>query len=202
MTVMTRPATRSFAVVPAAGRSVRMGRPKLLLPWGPTTILEQVLAIWRSANVTRTIVVAHRDDHQLANVARCSGADVVVPDVAPPQMKDSVVAALKFIDANFHPVSSDVWLLAPADVPKMSPQVIARLLEEHDADQPAILVPCHHDRRGHPVLLPWPFAALVHALNDNQGINALVEAGPTRFLELGPEAVPNDIDTPEDLQTN
>ena len=41
--------TRSFAVVPAAGRSRRMGRPKLLLPWGESTIIQQVLGAWRAS---------------------------------------------------------------------------------------------------------------------------------------------------------
>ena len=31
---------RSFAIIPAAGRSVRMGRQKLLMPWGDATLIE------------------------------------------------------------------------------------------------------------------------------------------------------------------
>jgi CTP:molybdopterin cytidylyltransferase MocA len=38
------PTMQTFAIIPAAGRSVRMGQPKLLLPWGQTTLLEHVLA--------------------------------------------------------------------------------------------------------------------------------------------------------------
>jgi len=40
-------AERSFAVgvvILAAGRSARMGRPKLLLPWGGTSVLGHLLA--------------------------------------------------------------------------------------------------------------------------------------------------------------
>ncbi|MCX6561372.1 MAG: NTP transferase domain-containing protein [Candidatus Aminicenantes bacterium] len=45
------------AVVLAAGESRRMGRPKLLLPYGGSTILETVLASVQGAPIERTIVV-------------------------------------------------------------------------------------------------------------------------------------------------
>ena len=56
---------RSFAVVPAAGRSERMGAPKLLLPLGDSTVIEHVLAAWTASPVTRTVVVVRADDAEL-----------------------------------------------------------------------------------------------------------------------------------------
>ena len=34
-------------IILAAGASERMGRPKLLLPWGKSTVLAHLLAQWR-----------------------------------------------------------------------------------------------------------------------------------------------------------
>ena len=42
-----------YAVVPAAGRSSRMGRPKLSLPLGERTVLEQVILALRKAESMR-----------------------------------------------------------------------------------------------------------------------------------------------------
>src|SRR5688500_5963836 len=122
---MTTAAMRSFAIIPSAGRSVRMGQPKLLLRWGQTTIIEHVLAAWRAGGVTSTVIVVRSDDHELARVARDAGAHVVVPDVPPPQMKDSVEAGLQFIARNFQPGPGDIWLMAPADVPNLAANVIS-----------------------------------------------------------------------------
>ena len=38
-----------FALIPAAGKSTRMGRPKLALPLGEKTVLEHVIAALRQA---------------------------------------------------------------------------------------------------------------------------------------------------------
>ncbi|MEW6158771.1 MAG: nucleotidyltransferase family protein [Verrucomicrobiota bacterium] len=50
-------------VLLAAGASSRMGRPKLLLPWGESTVLEHSLAEWRGLGTSQIALVinpAHR----------------------------------------------------------------------------------------------------------------------------------------------
>src|SRR5687767_7060979 len=49
------------AVVPAAGASTRMGKPKLLLPWGQTTVLESTLAALQGGGVEAVVVVLAPD---------------------------------------------------------------------------------------------------------------------------------------------
>src|SRR5262245_61534476 len=49
------------AVVPAAGASTRMGRPKLLLPWGETTVLESTIAALREGGAETVVVVIAAD---------------------------------------------------------------------------------------------------------------------------------------------
>ena len=75
-------------------------------------------------------------------------------------MKASLQAALRHIDANFAPAASDAFLVAPADMPRLSAAIINRLLDEHYANpESAILVPTLRGRRGHPVLFPWSFGS-------------------------------------------
>src|SRR5437773_1600912 len=97
----------SYAIVPAAGRSRRMGSPKLLLPWGDSTLIERLLAAWRESRVNQIVVVVHPNDRELA--ARCGGerTTIVAPAVPPPEMKDSVTAALRRIEQSFSPRHSD-----------------------------------------------------------------------------------------------
>ncbi|MBI2479660.1 MAG: NTP transferase domain-containing protein, partial [Planctomycetia bacterium] len=108
---------RSFAIVPAAGRSRRMGHDKLLLPWGDSTVIESLLASWRASGVDEIIVVMRQDQTELQSL--CSGATIVTPEIPPPEMKDSVLAALDHIRKAIAPAGSDVWLLAPADMPQL-----------------------------------------------------------------------------------
>src|SRR6185369_7472750 len=51
-------------VILAAGASSRMGRPKLLLPWGGTSVIGHLLAQWRGLGAEQVSVVCAQ-----ANVA-------------------------------------------------------------------------------------------------------------------------------------
>ena len=188
---------RSFAIVPAAGRSRRMGTPKLLLPWRHHTIVQEVLQRWKAAGVDHRVVVVHPADAELARLAREAGAEVVVAAVPPPDMKASVRLGLEYVTARWQPQATDAWLLAPADMPELSPQVTRSLLAEHAARPEAIVVPTHDSRGGHPVLFPWPLAAAVGQLDADQGVNALLDRGPVTLLPCDlPRAA--DIDTPDE----
>jgi molybdenum cofactor cytidylyltransferase len=187
---------RSFAIVPAAGRSRRMGQDKLLLPWGDATVIESLLASWRASGVDEIVVVMRQDQTELRTL--CGNATIVTPEIAPPEMKDSVLAALSCIREEFSPVESDVWLLAPADMPRLDPVVIKQVMAAHDPASPAIIVPTSDGRRGHPVLFPWAFAFEVASLSECEGVNVLLERFPVRELICNSREIHGDLDTPED----
>jgi molybdenum cofactor cytidylyltransferase len=188
---------RSFAIVPAAGHSRRMGRPKLLLPDGEVTVIETVLTAWQASRVTQTVVVVRQDDQALAETCRQHNVSVVIPDKDPPEMKDSVVAALDYLRNSWQPRDSDVWLLAPADLPDLSPAVIDLLLQSYEADPSDTVVPIHDGRRGHPVLFRWSVVSQIALLGPDEGINCLVDRLPLVTVAAGESCLAKDLDTPE-----
>lgn len=196
----TSRATNAWAVVPAAGISRRMGRSKLLLPWGTTTLIEHVLGVWRSSPVRATVVVVHPDARELHERCREAGAHVVIPDHPPPEMKDSVRLGLEYVERQFDPGSSDLWLMSPADVPGLSPDLIAALIAAHHQDTDAIWVPERAGRRGHPVLLPWALVNEVNRLPPDRGVDSLLEKHRVELLPWTDEAICQDMDTPEDYR--
>src|SRR5262245_54098447 len=113
---------RSYAIVPAAGVSARMGAPKLLLPLGGRTVIEHLLESWRASAVDRIVVVVRADDVRLLNVLSQSfgtTTDVLTASVPPPDMKASVQLALGHIRETYAPAPQDAWLVAPADLPRL-----------------------------------------------------------------------------------
>ena len=196
---------RFFAIIPAAGNSIRMGAPKLLLPVSGGTMIERTLAAWKGSKVDRIVVVVRPDDHELENLCRSHGADVVVPPVAPPEMKDSVQFGLKYIETNFAPTADDAWLLAPADMPNLSHRVINALISASTQCRNAILVPTLDGKRGHPVLFPWTLAAEVFSLSASEGLNVLRQRHkhkeiPCDAIEPTGATTFSDVDTPQDYQ--
>lgn len=177
-----------------------MGQPKLLLPWGGRTVIEQTIAAWRASGVSQVLATVHPEDAALTEVVLRAGAEVVAAEPPPPDMKASVIYGLQFVAKHYQPTVPDAWLLAPADLPTLSAAVIDLLLAAHRPQQPRILVAAHQGRRGHPVLLPWPLAAAVQRLAPDEGINRLLQLHPTELIECGAAALAEDLDTPDDYR--
>lgn len=178
-----------------------MGQPKLLLPWGTTTVVDQTLSAWQNSEVDHIVVVAAADQGRLIECIRRSGVDLVLPTVPPAEMRVSVELGLAFVRDVYRPAPHDAWLMAPADAPLLSPQVINQLIRRHAEQKSShVLVPRHAGRRGHPLLAPWPLAERVALLPPDVGINALLREVPVECIETAEMGVLADLDTPEDYQ--
>jgi molybdenum cofactor cytidylyltransferase len=191
---------QSFAIVPAAGRSVRMGQPKLLLPWDRSTVMETVLQTWQSSAVSQLLVVLHRDDHPLIEVCQRLGVICVIPETPPADMKASVHHGLQYAAGHWSPAAHDVFLIAPADLPLLTAATIDRVLAAHRPAEPRLLLAEHNGQRGHPALFPWAFAAEVASLAENEGINQLHARHPVTRVPCPADCVASDLDTPADYQ--
>ncbi|MCA9269871.1 MAG: nucleotidyltransferase family protein [Planctomycetales bacterium] len=177
-----------------------MGEPKLLLLWRGAPLVEHVIRAYQTAGIDKIVAVVHPEDETLAAVCRALGAEAVRPAHPPAEMKDSVRLALEFARGRWNPAADAVWLLAPADLPGLSPEVVFQLLAAADEQPDRILTPVHQGRTGHPALFPWSLAQEVATLSAGQGVNALVARHAPVPIECGPAAVCRDVDTPEDYQ--
>ena len=211
--VVFMPYHKFYAIVPAAGRSRRMGESKLLLPWGSggreseveplgddacsaRTVIESVLCAWAASCVNRVVVVVRRDDRELRDHCRFLPVDVVAPDHDPIDMKASIQVGIQFIKERFQPASSDGFFIAPADLPTLSTRVIDALADVAKFTS-AIVVPKYGKREGHPVLLPWSMTEAVFRLPAQQGINRIVERQEKTIVRFEADQFPQDIDTRE-----
>jgi molybdenum cofactor cytidylyltransferase len=202
--------TRTFAILPAAGHSRRIGRPKLLLPLADgRALIEHVLSAWRASSVDEIVVVIRRDDAPLARLCAGPCTTIVQPGVDPPDMKASIAAGIDHLREARQPTDADAWLVAPADMPLLTAlsidAVIAayrQQLAERDAananSSPRIVVPHHAGRRGHPVLLPWSIAAELDALGTDEGLKQLIARHPLLTIDVADAGILTDVDTPED----
>src|SRR5262245_25290148 len=125
-------ASRYFALIPAAGYSTRMGQPKLLLPLAGRPLIAHTIEAWRRSSVDRFVVVIRPGDSDLEAAVRevaqsMTNVDLVIPDQPPPDMKASLRTALTYIEQQFGAGKDDAFLVAPADMPRLSPAIIDRL---------------------------------------------------------------------------
>jgi molybdenum cofactor cytidylyltransferase len=192
-----------FAVVPAAGKSSRMGSAKLALPLGDSTVLGTVLHALRLGNVDHILVVVGPHVPQLASVARAAQVEICELAHETNDMRATVEAGLGWLETHHRPKTSDCWLLVPGDHPSLEPGVVRRLIEASRANSPfSIWLPTYQGKRGHPTLVRWMHVPDIRKLAPDQGLNAYFREHTHESLELPAEsaAILEDLDTPEDYQ--
>ena len=192
--------SKILAIIPAAGRSLRMaGQHKLLLPWREnSTVIDEVLKAWGDSRVKHVAVVVRQDDFELQSVCRrWSNIDLIIPEVAPQDMKESVQLGLEFFSTKYGPSQLDRWMVAPADMPAINYRLINAIIEKAQKCS-EIVIPRFDGRSGHPISLPWKLAACVGDLPKNQGLDRLIADYPVDYVDLPADQRPEDIDTPED----
>jgi molybdenum cofactor cytidylyltransferase len=193
----------TFAVIPAAGKSSRMGCPKLTLPLGNQAVIEQVIASLRQAEVNSILVVVGPHVPELAPLASAAGAHVLLLPEETPDMRATVEKGLEWLENHFHPEPDDDWLLVPADHPTLDAGVVRQLVRvrRHQPDH-SIFVPVFQGKRGHPALLRWKHVAGIRALAPTCGVNAYLRQQAAQTLEVPVQSaeVLADLDTPEDYE--
>jgi molybdenum cofactor cytidylyltransferase len=192
-----------FALIPAAGKSSRMGRPKLLLPVAGVTVLELVIQALKQAGIEHILVVAGPHVPELAEVAGAAGAHRLLLSHETADMRATVEQGLAWLEDRFHPVPEDDWLLVPGDHPTLDSRVVETLLQARRSSLWAlILVPTVGGRRGHPTLIGWNHVAGIRAMSAGLGINHYLREQQDATIEVpvNSEDILLDLDTPEDYE--
>jgi molybdenum cofactor cytidylyltransferase len=191
------------AIVPAAGRSERMGRPKLILPIGGIPLIARVVIALRDGGAGRVVVVAPSWNEPgvrtLIEAAEAEGAEVVIPDRPTLDMRASVEIGLAHLAEGVEPTA---LLLTPGDIPGLTREAVTRVIEASIGSPGRIIVPRHAGRRGHPLLLPWPLAREIPRLSTGVGVNALLSEHDDAidYLLIEDSELLDDLDTPDDYR--
>jgi molybdenum cofactor cytidylyltransferase len=181
------------AIVLAAGKSERMGRPKALLPLRGKTFLENILAAISSSPVEETCVVVghHRDEIE---------RHVVPPAriIFNPDYEQGMITSLQAGISSL-PSRTSGALLFLVDHPLVDSETIALLVRKVGADR--IVLPTFEGRRGHPVLFGSAILQEILGLSAVQGANIVVHKDPDRIVEVSVNSpgILVDVDTPEDF---
>jgi molybdenum cofactor cytidylyltransferase len=174
------------AIIPAAGRSVRMGSPKPMLEFHGEPLLSRLIHALADGGLAPIAVVAPSADsphaQTIAHLADRAGAIVITPPSHPPDMRASVELALKHL-ISLDPSPSGL-AVCPADSPAVSPEIVTLLRRAFESNARQIIVPRTPEKRAHPVLIPWPLALEIPNLPRNSGINTLLDTHPSRVVEI------------------
>jgi molybdenum cofactor cytidylyltransferase len=176
-----------------------MGRPKLLLPWGDSTVVGQLISQWRELGAAQIAVVLRPDDAALAaelDRLNFSRQDRIANPEPERGMFSSIVCA-----ANWQGWRRDLshWAIALGDQPHLRTATLRQLWDCSLLHTDAICQPAFAGRSAHPVILPRPvFDRLKNSRSDT--FKEFLKLNGSRSVqpEMNDPGLRLDLDTPED----
>jgi molybdenum cofactor cytidylyltransferase len=219
-----RPTRHSMitALVLAAGQSKRMGQPKMLLPWGKTTVLGQVLATLKQASLPELVVVTGAERVGVEKI--CAAFEALVthnPDFANDDMLSSMQMGLRTLISpppslrdTFakHTVSAPIFaenwggregvaaLIVLGDQPQVEEGSVRAVVHRFIETGASLIIPSYQMRRGHPWLVARPFWDEILQMESPQSPRDFLNrhASEIEYVNVNNPSILADLDTFED----
>ena len=200
---MTKPSSSFLVAVVllAAGASSRMGKPKMLLPWGKTTIIGHLIKAWRGQSVEEIAVVCAPGDAainaELDRLGFPKQNRIDNPDAAR-GMFSSIQCAARWKGWNERLTH---WAIVLGDQPHLPASVLGSLLDFARERPEKICQPSRNRRARHPVLLPKPVFRNL-AISTDANLKEFLERmfADVELIEVNDPALDLDLDTPADYE--
>ncbi|HSP74883.1 MAG TPA: nucleotidyltransferase family protein [Cryobacterium sp.] len=188
------PEPRIAGLVLAAGASLRLGRPKQLLPYGDGVLLDAVLETARASGFDQIVLALGGAEHLVRQRVDTRGCNVVGNPAFDAGCSSSIAAAIPAL----HP-DTDVLVLLLGDQPGVGPATVHRLLDGRGAARLAV---CRYDDGvGHPFAFDRSVLPDLAALHGDKAVWRLLEQRAAEVCQVVvPGPIPPDIDTEADYE--
>jgi len=184
------------ALILAAGASKRMGQPKMLLPWGSLTVIEQVVSTFLRAEIEDILVVtggAHEQVEQA--IERFPVRRLYNRDYEAGEMLSSLQLGLSHMTQQTQAV-----LVGLGDQPQLQEGSVRLVYSAYQESRSRLVVPSFQKRRGHPWLVArslWnELLALSAPASPRDFLNN--HADEIHYVNMDTQTILADLDTPED----
>ena len=182
-------------IILAAGESRRMGRPKLILPFGEKTMIEIVVDNAIQSKADEVLVVLGSGAEKIAEKIR----DYPVKTTVNPEFRQGMLSSIQW---GFKSLAEDTRaaLGMLGDHPLIPGLVMDIIVDAYMQTGKGIVLPVYNQRRGHPILIDMKYRDDVKRVSPDTGLRALVHNHAEDILEVEVDAqgVLRDIDTVED----
>lgn len=191
------------AIVLAAGQSRRMGRPKLLLPWGSTTVLEHVIAVFANAGIEDILVIsggAHEPIQE--TILKCSEnyavRSVYNEDYENGEMLSSIQCGLRDLTKK----AFGAAMIGLGDQPQVQESSVRAVRDAFLQTENHLVVPSYQMRRGHPWLVARPLWDKILEMSVAQTPRDFLNAHAKNihYVDTESASILEDLDTPEEYR--
>jgi molybdenum cofactor cytidylyltransferase len=189
------------AIVLAAGKSSRMGRPKANLPLeGGETFLSRIVRTFHAAAVDDVVVVIGHDADAIVAAFSPTGGTarfVINPDYENGQLS-SLLRGLNAVDRP----GVSAALVTLVDVPLVRAETVRAVLDHYHRTGAPIVRPVRRQEHGHPVLIGRTLFDELRRADPSAGAKAVVRAHASALgdVDVDDGGAFRDIDTVEEYQ--
>jgi len=185
------------AIILAAGKSLRMGFPKLLLSIKGKSLLQHVIDNALESKADDVIVVLGAEAAKLKREIKPGKARIIVNASYEEGQSTSLRAGLQSIN----PESRAVIILL-GDQPFINKATINALVDKYQESGSPVVAPVYNGKRGNPVLFDRSLIPELLSASGDQGGRKIVEKYTDRVavIEIDSAIVGIDIDTWDDYQ--
>jgi len=190
--------TMISAIILAAGESKRMGQPKMVLPWGTTTVLGQVISTFRMAGVDDIVVVVGGAHEKVEKIVLQNGArSVFNTEFANGEMLPSLQCGIRAQSPQ-----AQATLVGLGDQPQVQEGTVRLIRETFELTTSHLIVPSFQMRRGHPWLVHrslWDeLLGMQHPQSPREFLNKHAEE--IQYIEVQTPSILADLDTMEEYR--
>lgn len=193
---------RVFAIIPAAGRSRRMGSPKQLLDVNGRTMLQAVVEPLLASDIGGVLIITHSGlEGSIRAMFSDTRVGIAINDDENSEMIDSIRIGLRAWRERESISDRDGFLVCPGDHPGITTVDFDACIAAFRANPDRIIVAMRGGKRGHPVIFPATDHPFIESERCNYGLNVLVRSHLDRveLVECTSAGIMHDIDTFEDL---
>lgn len=188
------------AVVLAAGQSLRMGTPKMILPWKSHSIIWQVVNTLSQAGINDIVVVTGGAREQVESALAGTAARFSYnPDYDRTEMLYSLQVGIQAL-----PETCRALLVALGDQPMIEENVIRMVVNQYLATQAPLVIPSYQMHRGHPWLVEASYWRDLLEMSPRQTMRDFIQAHSSQitYVAVNTPSILKDIDTLEDYQNH
>lgn len=183
------------AIILAAGESKRMGQPKMLMPWGKSTVLQTVISTIQAAGVNDILVVTGGARVQVEMLIGKTVQTVFNNNYETGEMLSSIQVGLaeKMREAS-------AALICLGDQPQVEERSVRYICNAFLTSKSQIVVPSYQMQRGHPWLVARPLWNELLVMKPPKTPRDFLKknARKIHYINVDTPSVLADLDTPED----
>jgi len=187
---------RTAVIILAAGAARRMSQPKMLLPFGNSSILEKLIEEVKASNIDSICLVSGYYHQVIQERMGVGTFSLIFNEQWQSGMASSIVKGIEYLQKQG--AGFDSVIIAVSDQPYLNRDLLLNMLQLQRDSGKGIVAASYAGINGTPVLFTKAYFSKLEKLTGDQGARSILQQYPDDLITIDFPLGEIDIDTEED----